>query len=55
MTNPFPINFNTNKRTPESQKLIDLYKVREYSFYDEGFIADIRKRNAESKIEDALI
>ena len=52
---PFPINFNTNQRTPESQKLIYLYKVREYDLYDEEFIADIRKRNAESKTEDALI
>ena len=55
MTWPFPINFNTNQRTPESQKLIDLYKVREYDLYDEYFIATIRKRNAESKIEDALV
>lgn len=49
---PFPINFNTNERTPESQKLIELRKEKDK--YDEEFFIEIRKRNAESKIEDAL-
>lgn len=54
--NPFPINFNTNERTPESQRLIDeagKYKRKQPSL---DCLTDNRSARVNlSDIEDALM
>ena len=52
---PFPINFNTNERTPESQRLIDEAKPKRNQL-DLSCLTDNRSARVNlSDIEDALM
>lgn len=53
--NPFPINFNTNERTPESQALLDEAKPKRKQ-PDLDCLTDLRSTRTDlSDIEDALM
>lgn len=54
--NPFPINFNTNERTPESQRLIDEAGKYKRNQFDLSCLTDNRSMRVNlSDIEDALM